>query len=191
MLHVGEECVEQVELVEDDDDVETMQDGQSNPVDHSQAGFRTPDAQGGGLGTYDVGQSSRQPQDGDHVSDSEDEDYDPDDESETESVASLDHLSEGEEELEQVRRGNPIARIPTNKELPKFGGSNQTGTGGRSVIHEEHDEFIKKLVNALKGDPDEEWVDPLEPPPENIPTFPIHDKDTHWRLKQPRVSYPC
>lgn len=56
------------------------------------------------------------------VSDSDDDDeYDPvDDDEDASSVASLDHLSEGEDELVEVRRGNPIAKIPTRSELTQF-----------------------------------------------------------------------
>nr|XP_043638687.1 uncharacterized protein DDB_G0290685-like [Erigeron canadensis] len=107
-------------------------------------------------------------------------------------AASLDHLSEGEDEVRSVRQGQPIAQIPNAKLLPRLDPNYDVGhhnVNERSVIQEEHEEFLKELVQALTNNKiGEEYQDPLQPPTEATPVFPVHDKATHWRLKQPKVG---
>ena len=136
--------------------------------------------------TTEVGDSSRQVGD----EDSDDEDYlEEDEDSDADSVASLDHLSEGEDEVREVRQGRSIARVPTTRQLPKVGGDQKDLGKEKSVLQEEHDQFLNDLVEAMTNNNNgDEVVDPLQPPPEEVPTFPVHDKATHWRFKIPKVN---
>ncbi|XP_071731309.1 uncharacterized protein [Rutidosis leptorrhynchoides] len=94
-------------------------------------------------------------------------------ESENESdTPSIDHLSEGEEEVKELRILKENAKKDQNHS------QNQNAIG-------EHEEFMDDLLKKLK--PDEEVSDPFKAivTDEKVP---VHDEQTHWRLKKPIVS---
>nr|XP_043623662.1 uncharacterized protein LOC122595376 [Erigeron canadensis] len=135
------------------------------------------------------GESSKGPNE--EPCDSDDESYAPSSDSDVDFVASLDHLSEWEDEMREVRKGNPIAKIPTPRQLPKLG-SNRQGHEDeecvKTTVHTEHENFINELIEALKSKDGETSNDPLKPSEPELPKFPTHDPSTHWRLRRPQVG---
>nr|XP_043633412.1 uncharacterized protein DDB_G0285917-like [Erigeron canadensis] len=105
----------------------------------------------------ETSEGSRNPGDGDSDKDDDWDVADGDDES----VASLDHLSEGENELREVRQGRPIAKMPKPSQLPKIDDYKSDLGHERSVIQEEYDEFLRDLVEAMNKKDGEEFQDPL------------------------------
>ena len=55
---------------------------------------------------------------------------------------------------------------------------------GETLI--EHEEFMDDLMRQLKGANDE-MEDPFKIVETKVEKYPIHDEDTHWRLRRPNV----
>ncbi|GJW41070.1 pentatricopeptide repeat-containing protein [Tanacetum coccineum] len=80
------------------------------------------------------------------------------------SERSVDYLSEGEDELIQLRKRNSKA-----KRAPK--------------------EFMDDLVKKMrKCDDDTELTDPFKLVETRVEKYSTHDQDTHWRMKKPKVG---
>ncbi|KAJ9566824.1 hypothetical protein OSB04_002790 [Centaurea solstitialis] len=118
----------------------------------------------------------------------DDEYMETDEDDDDSDVNSLDNLSEGEDELAEVRREKANKKNHKGKKkLPKLG----VGRKSEKIDHEdllaEHDEFMEELLKALKSeDHDEEEHESAA----DMDKFPIHDPTTHWKLKKPMVCYP-
>ncbi|KAJ9548999.1 hypothetical protein OSB04_021542 [Centaurea solstitialis] len=117
--------------------------------------------------------------------DDETSDYEGEDD-EMSDVHSIDHLSEGEDEVMQVRKGKQQGQsLP--KEKPKLGVKRNTEMD--DTLKVEHEQFIEDLLKALKGEDNEAEKDPFKMDEEQEEQkFPIHDADTHWKLKRPLVG---
>lgn len=124
---------------------------------------------------------------------SDDEDYemegDLESDSDSSDAASIDHLSEGEDELREYR-----TRKANAKKEPKVAPQPQLGVKGRRKLGNEdafdtiaeHEDFMEELLKKLKMG-EEEMVDPFKQV-ETVERYPIHDKNLHWRLKKPVVG---
>ncbi|KAJ9561399.1 hypothetical protein OSB04_006559 [Centaurea solstitialis] len=131
----------------------------------------------------------------DQVSESEDEfDFGFDDEvDEDDSDAkSLDHLSEQEEELVNVRTDKARSKmVPPKKDLPKLGGGIENDTkDDEDLLMGEHDAFMEDLLKALKSGEDVGNEHHAQNEAENVDEgdkYPIHDPSTHWKVKKPMV----
>ncbi|KAJ9553440.1 hypothetical protein OSB04_017485 [Centaurea solstitialis] len=104
-------------------------------------------------------------------------------------VHSIDHLSEGEDELKEVRKGKQSAKEEGPKEKPKLGvNKNRESSEMDDTLQVEHEQFMEDLLKALKCG-DKESEDPFNADEEKEEqNFPIHDAETHWKLKRPLVS---
>ena len=113
------------------------------------------------------------------------------------SERSIDYLSEGEDELTELRRRNYEAkRAPKVKKQ----GKEPQATEGSSrqkkwdVIGEndtvlEHEEFLDDLMRKLKGcdDDDVNLTYPFQMVETNVERYPVYDADTHWKMQKPKV----
>ncbi|KAJ9565013.1 hypothetical protein OSB04_000979 [Centaurea solstitialis] len=104
-------------------------------------------------------------------------------------VHSIDHLSEGEDELKEVRKGKQSAKEEGPKEKPKLGvNKNRESNEMDDTLQVEHEQFMEDLLKALKCG-DKESEDPFNADEEKEEeNFPIHDAETHWKLKRPLVD---
>ncbi|GJT22827.1 reverse transcriptase [Tanacetum coccineum] len=110
---------------------------------------------------------------------------------------SVDYLSEGEDELIQLRKRNSEAkRAPkVSKQKPcsdKEGGEGSSrpktlyGLGESETILE-HEEFMDDLVRKMREcDDDAELTDPFKLVETRVEKYPTHDQDTHWKMKKPK-----
>ena len=114
------------------------------------------------------------------------------DDSESEmSDRSIDYLSEGEDELIELRRRNFEAkRAPKVKKQGKEpqaaeGSSRQKkwdGIGENDIVLE-HEEFLDDLMRKLKGcDDGVNLKDPFQMVETNVERYPVYDADTHWKI---------
>ncbi|KAJ9535076.1 hypothetical protein OSB04_un001849 [Centaurea solstitialis] len=105
-------------------------------------------------------------------------------------VHSIDHLSEGEDELKEVRKGKQSAKEEGPKEKPKLGvNKNRESSEMDDTLQVEHEQFMEDLLKALKCE-DKESEDPFNVDEEKEEeNFPIHDVETHWKLKRPLVNF--
>ncbi|GJX59209.1 hypothetical protein Tco_0290599 [Tanacetum coccineum] len=111
---------------------------------------------------------------------------------------SVDYLSEGEDELIQLRKRNSEAkRAPkVSKQKPcsdKEGGEGSSrpktlyGLGETETVLE-HEEFMDDLVRKIREcDDDAELTDPFKLVETRVEKYPTHDQDTHWKMKKPKV----
>lgn len=109
------------------------------------------------------------------------DDRENDDKDET---ASIDHLSEGEDELLNLRQGKtkPI-HVPDGIEEPERYVDEKEQP---ETIVDEHEKFMKKIHAALNMD--ELDIDSMNAKKHGQDDeFPIHDESTHWRPKKPKV----
>ncbi|GJW73780.1 hypothetical protein Tco_0133150 [Tanacetum coccineum] len=112
---------------------------------------------------------------------------------------SIDYLSEGENELIELRKRNTEAkRAPkVSKQKPcsdKEGGEGSSrpkklyGFGETETVLV-HEEFMDDLVGKLRDcDDDAELIDPFKLVETNVDKYPTHDQDTHWKMKKPKVG---
>ncbi|GJY93776.1 pentatricopeptide repeat-containing protein [Tanacetum coccineum] len=112
---------------------------------------------------------------------------------------SVDYLSEGEDELIQLRKRNSEAkRAPkVSKQKPcsdKEGGEGSSrpktlyGLGETETVLE-HEEFMDDLVRKMREcDDDAELTDPFKLVETRVEKYPTHDQDTHWKMKKPKVG---
>ncbi|GKA37409.1 hypothetical protein Tco_0723974 [Tanacetum coccineum] len=110
---------------------------------------------------------------------------------------SVDYLSEGEDELIQLRKRNSEAkRAPkVSKQKPcsdKEGGEGSSrpktlyGLGESETILE-HEEFMDDLVRKMREcDDDAELTNPFKLVETRVEKYPTHDQDTHWKMKKPK-----
>ena len=113
---------------------------------------------------------------------------------------SVDYLSEGEVELIEPRKRKSIAkRAPeTTRQracTDKYGcesSSRQTRSydDGDSATIMEHEEFMEDLMRDLRQD-DANLTDPFKIVEVKLDKYPIHDVDTHWRMRKPKVMCLC
>ena len=109
---------------------------------------------------------------------------------------SVDYLSEGEEELIELRRRNFEAKrapkVRQESSVPNVveGSSRQKKRDGISEKDTvlEHEEFLDDLLRKLKGcDNDVTLTDPFKMVETNVETYPVYDADTHWKMQKPTV----
>lgn len=121
---------------------------------------------------------------------SEDEDYVPvyDDDSDSESdVASIDYLSEDEEEVKDLRtRKAEAKKQPKTASQPKLGVRRNVINDDLYDTFGEHEEFMEDLLKKLKSG-EGESEDPFKLATE-VEKYPIHDANTHWKLQKPQVG---
>ncbi|KAJ9538843.1 hypothetical protein OSB04_031576 [Centaurea solstitialis] len=117
----------------------------------------------------------------------DDEYMETDEDDDDSDVNSLDHLSEGEEELAEVRKEKASAKNNKGKkELPKLGVGRKTEDDENEDLMAEHDEFMADLLQNLKSE--EQEYEREHESDEERENFPIHDPRTHWKLKKPMVG---
>ncbi|KAJ9543410.1 hypothetical protein OSB04_023117 [Centaurea solstitialis] len=105
------------------------------------------------------------------------------------SAHSLDHLSEGEDELIEVRKKKAHGKTkagPSYVEVEGDDAMSKTQDDGCN-LNVEHDEFIDELMKALKSNVNEGNEYPLTEN-EVDEEYPIHDSDTHWKMKKPMIG---
>ncbi|GJR58359.1 hypothetical protein Tco_1500521 [Tanacetum coccineum] len=109
---------------------------------------------------------------------------------------SVDHLSEGEDELISLRKRNSEAKknrnhSNKNSNTPVAGCSrpNRVYGVGETATVIEHEEYMDILMHQLRGKNDG-LLDPftfLENDQSND-RYPIHDDQTHWKIRKPKVG---
>ena len=109
----------------------------------------------------------------------------------------MDYLSEGEEELIELRRRNfeakraPKLKKKANEPEAAEGssrGKQWDGIGENETVLE-HEEFLGDLLRKLKGcDDDAKLTDPFQMVETNVERYPVYDADTHWKLQKPKVT---
>ncbi|KAJ9543982.1 LOW QUALITY PROTEIN: hypothetical protein OSB04_023689 [Centaurea solstitialis] len=104
---------------------------------------------------------------------------------------SLDHLSEGKDEVVETRRVKAIGKNVAASKKQSLGKEDDgKGIEHEDIWKEEHEEFMEHLLKALKsdqGDKDNE-NDQGHKENENA-TYPIHDPFTHWKNEEANVSH--
>ncbi|GJY16522.1 hypothetical protein Tco_0386944 [Tanacetum coccineum] len=106
----------------------------------------------------------------------------------------VDFLSEAEEELIELRKRNSnVNMTPTAGKKPtKLRPSRpkrQYELGENDIIIE-HKEFMDNLMCQLI-DGDDGMTDPFQIFELKNEEFPIHDEDTHWKMRKPKVIARC
>ncbi|GKE38914.1 hypothetical protein Tco_1462319, partial [Tanacetum coccineum] len=112
---------------------------------------------------------------------------------------SVDYLSEGEDELIQLRTRNFKAkRAPkVSKQKPRFDKEGREGSSRPKILYGlgetktilKHEEFMDDLVRKMREcDNDAELTDPFKFVETRVENYPTHDQDTHWKMKKPKVG---
>ncbi|GJU45628.1 pentatricopeptide repeat-containing protein [Tanacetum coccineum] len=110
---------------------------------------------------------------------------------------SVDYLSEGEDELIDLRKrkteAKKVPKSTNQKTLSDMVGSS-SGIRRRRVYEVgdsetiiEHEEFMDDLIEKLK-DGGDVTTDPFKILESKVEKYPIHDVDTHWRMRKPKVG---
>ncbi|GJV91429.1 pentatricopeptide repeat-containing protein [Tanacetum coccineum] len=111
---------------------------------------------------------------------------------------SVDYLSEGEEELIQLRKRKTEAKnAPKVRKQQTQAANEGTSSGVRqrkqhfvgdneTVI--EHEGFMDDLLRKLSQDNGNGMTDPFHIVETKVEKYPIHDVDTHWRMRKPKVG---
>ena len=108
---------------------------------------------------------------------------------------SVDYLSEGEEELRELRKR--ITESKKERKSKRKQADEGTSSGvrqkreyrvGDSETVIEHDEFMDELIRKLSSN-SEKWTDPFTIVESKVEKFPIHDADTHWKMRKPKVIH--
>ncbi|GKC21567.1 pentatricopeptide repeat-containing protein [Tanacetum coccineum] len=110
---------------------------------------------------------------------------------------SVDYLSEGEDELIDLRKRKTEAKkVPksTNQKTLSVMVGSSSGIRRRRVYEVgdsetiiEHEEFMDDLIEKLK-DGGDVTTDPFKILESKVEKYPIHDVDTHWRMRKPKVG---
>ncbi|GJV64691.1 hypothetical protein Tco_1475519 [Tanacetum coccineum] len=106
-------------------------------------------------------------------------------------------LSEGEDELIDLRKrkteAKKVPKSTNQKTLSDMVGSS-SGIRRRRVYKVgdsetiiEHEEFMDELIEKLK-DGGDVTTDPFKILESKVEKYPIHDVDTHWRMRKPKVG---
>ncbi|GJU29552.1 hypothetical protein Tco_1173141 [Tanacetum coccineum] len=111
---------------------------------------------------------------------------------------SVDYLSEGEDELTQLRKRKTEAKNAPKVRKQQTQAANE-GTSSRvrqrkqhfvgdneTVI--EHGGFMDDLLRKLSQDNGNDMTDPFHIVETKVEKYPIHDVDTHWRKRKPKVG---
>ncbi|GJZ12525.1 hypothetical protein Tco_0547755 [Tanacetum coccineum] len=105
---------------------------------------------------------------------------------------SFDYLSESEDEVRELRKRNFDAKRAPN---PPKQNIDNVGTSKPKRVHDfgdsetviEHEEFMDDLMRKLKR-VDHEMEDPFKIVETKVEKYPIHDEDTHWRMRKRKVG---
>lgn len=114
---------------------------------------------------------------------------------------SVDYLSDGEEEVRQLRKRKSEAKTqPKENSTPVAkqvaGSSRSKRLHGDSETILEHEEFMDDLLRKLRG-AGCGTTDPFQIVETKVEKYPVYDEETHWRMWEPKVMflrlvlYPC
>ncbi|GKD79970.1 pentatricopeptide repeat-containing protein, partial [Tanacetum coccineum] len=111
---------------------------------------------------------------------------------------SIDYLSEGENELIDLRKRKTEAKkAPKTSNRQTFPVNEGTSTCnsrykrvygvGDSETVMDHEEFMDNLIRKLRDEGDG-MSDPFKIMESKVEKYPIHDVETHWRMQKPKVG---
>ncbi|GJS78118.1 pentatricopeptide repeat-containing protein [Tanacetum coccineum] len=109
----------------------------------------------------------------------------------------VDYLSEGEDELIDLRKRKTEAnKAPKKSNRQTFPVNEGTSTSnsrqrvygvGDSETLMEHEEFMDDLIRKVRDEGDG-TTDPFKIVESKVEKYPIHDVETHWRMRKPKIG---
>ena len=108
---------------------------------------------------------------------------------------SVDYLSEGEDELRELRKRRTESKMEPKSTKKQAEEGSSSGIRQKRVYRVgdsetviEHEEFMDELIRKLSSNGDD-MTDPFTIVESKVDKFPIHDADTHWKMRKPKVIH--
>ena len=108
---------------------------------------------------------------------------------------SVDYLSEGEEEVRQLRKRKSEAKTqpkenntPVTEQVASSSRSKRLHGMGDSETILKHEEFMDDLLRKLRG-AGCGTTDPFQIVETKVEKYPVYDEETHWRMREPKVMF--